>query len=511
VRAHARLKLRNVTGDVKMIDRILGAAVKHGASDIHLNSGLPPMMRVNGEIKAMPGFPPLEPQNIKGLVFPLLSAKEKRELDEERDADFSYWADGLGRFRSHVFFEHGKPAANFRVIAQKIPSLATLNAPLALLNFARLERGLVLVTGPTGSGKTTTLAAMLDIINTERACHIVTLEHPIEFVHQRKRALISQREIGDDALSFARGLRAAMREDPDVILVGEMRDPETTQVALSAAETGHLVFSTLHTRSATSTVERIIDQFPAGQQDQIKTMLASSLQGVVCQSLVPRADEPGKRIAVHEIMAMTMAIQNMIRTGKTEQLRGALQIGVEQGMQTMDMALAYYTHQGVISYEMGRQRAQDLGSYEDLMRAYRENRPVMTPRFVRPQDIPVYIAREPSAPQSPHARPAHAPPRVVPPTNPPAATELLADSQETTVSPAPPPPSRPPTPAATGPPKPFDTPLTPVLRSASSRRPLPSELRRRKALLQRAPGGAPPTPPASSPFDDASPPRFQKR
>jgi twitching motility protein PilT len=374
------------------INRMLTQAVERRASDLHLQTGEKPDIRVDGDLKTLDdGYPVATQENLEKILMPLLTAAQREEFLEKWELDFSYSIEAVGRFRVNYHYQAGEMAAAFRHIPNRIPSLADIQAPFAMLDFARLERGLVLVTGPTGSGKSTTLAAMLDVINTERPCHILTLEDPIEFVHERKRALVKQREIGRDTKSFAESLKRALRQDPDVILVGEMRDPETTAIALTAAETGHLVLSTLHTRSAPSTVDRIIDQFQPEQQDQIRTQLAASLAGVVSQTLLPRADGEG-RVAAHEVLVVTSAIENIIRKGQSEQLRTPLQTQADIGMQTMDKALVYLVQQGVVDLEVARRRSQETHEFDQLIEAYRQGRPVQTPRYVTPVDLSAGMA-----------------------------------------------------------------------------------------------------------------------
>jgi twitching motility protein PilT len=368
------------------IDKMLAEAIGRRASDLHLQVGQRPDIRVDGDLKALDSaYPVVSSEMMEKLLMPLLTQSQREEFLGRWELDFSY-ATPEGRFRVNYHFQQGKMGGAFRHIPNKIPNLADIQAPYAMLDFARLERGLVIITGPTGSGKSTTLAAMLDIINEERSSHILTLEDPIEFVHTRKRALVKQREIGRDSKSFAEGLRRALRQDPDVILVGEMRDPETTAIAITAAETGHLVLSTMHTRSAPSTVDRIIDQFPAAQQAQIRTQLASSLAGVVSQTLLPRSDGEG-RVAAHEVLIVTPAIENIIRKGQSEQLRTPLQTQAEIGMQTMDKALVYLVQQGYVELDVARRRSQELHEFDQLVEAYKQGNPVQIPRFVTATDL----------------------------------------------------------------------------------------------------------------------------
>lgn len=369
------------------INQLLTEAVAENASDLHVQVGDSPDIRVYGNLtKLKRGYPVLDDETATKLLFPILTDEQREKFKQEWELDFSYSIEGIGRFRVNYHYQQRTIGAAFRYIPDHIPTLADIQAPLALLDFARLEKGLVLVTGPTGSGKSTTLAAMVDIINTERPCNIVTLEDPIEFVHSRKRALIKQREIGRDTHSFAEGLRRALRQDPDVILVGEMRDPETCSTALAAAETGHLVFSTLHTRSAPSSVDRIIDQFPSEQQNQIRVQLAGALAGIVSQTLLPRADKEG-RIAAHEILVVDSAVENIIRRSNSAHLRTPLQTHAEIGMQTMDKALVWLVTQGIVDHDVARRRSMELHEFDQLVEAHASGRDVQIPRLVTPQDL----------------------------------------------------------------------------------------------------------------------------
>ncbi|MFZ5591990.1 MAG: type IV pilus twitching motility protein PilT, partial [Bacillota bacterium] len=320
-----------------MLEQILRTALARRASDIHLTVDSPPVLRLHGQLVRLEQDGrdlTLTPAVLEDMLQQLLTPAQLEQFRERGDLDLAYSLPDGARFRVNVYRQKGCPAVALRVINTSIPSFHDLGLPEVIARLARLPRGLVLVTGPTGSGKSTTLAAMVDLINREQAVHILTLEDPIEYVHRHKKAVVNQREIGHDSLSFAAALRAAMREDPDVILVGEMRDPETIAVALTAAETGHLVLATLHTSSAAQTVDRIIDVFPPYQQQQIRVQLANSLQGVVSQQLIPRADRQGRVLAL-EIMVVTPAIRNLIREGKTYQIISQLQTGGKFGMQTM--------------------------------------------------------------------------------------------------------------------------------------------------------------------------------
>ncbi|MEW6770777.1 MAG: type IV pilus twitching motility protein PilT [Bacillota bacterium] len=352
------------------IQELLTLAVEQKASDIHLTVNIPPVFRVNGElvplcctgegtlgvclpgteIKEGEGSEPLSPEDIAHLLRQLMSEERLRLFQEAGECDFAYGVPGLGRFRINCFRQRGSPAVAIRVLNAAIPSLKELGLPEVVASLARRPNGLVLVTGPTGSGKSTTLAAMIDLINRERRCHIVTLEDPIEYLHRHNRSIVNQREIGDDSKSFAGALRAALREDPDVILVGEMRDLETTAITLTAAETGHLVLATMHTPNAALTIDRIVDVFPAHQQGQVRIQLAGVLQGIIAQQLLPRADGKG-RVAAVEVLIATPAVRNLIREGKTHQIPGVIQTGTRYGMQSFDQSLRTLHARGLITRE----------------------------------------------------------------------------------------------------------------------------------------------------------------
>jgi len=336
--------------------QVLTTMVEREASDVHLTPGVPPMMRDKGRVEAIEGFPVLTPQDTRETVYSILNDAQRKRFENELQLDFAYAIPGVARFRVNCFFQRGSISAAFRLIPSKIKDLRTLGLPAVLEEFTRKPRGFVLVTGPTGSGKSTTLASMIDMINAERAEHILTIEDPIEFLHRHRRCIVNQREIGTDAVDFATALRAALREDPDVILVGEMRDLETISTALTAAETGHLVFATLHTQSTAQTVDRIIDVFPAHQQSQVRMQLTIALQGIVTQQLIPTADGNGRVVAC-EVLVPTPAIRNLIREGKTHQIYSSLQTSGNVGMQTMDSHLAQLVRMGKISQAMAEQRA----------------------------------------------------------------------------------------------------------------------------------------------------------
>ncbi len=321
------------------LPELLKTLVENEGSDLHIATNTPPQIRVHGHLRRVDG-PDLQPADTKQLVYSVLTDAQKKRFEESNELDFSFGIRGLARFRCNVFNQRGAVGAVYRVIPEKIRSLQDLNLPAVLGNLAERPRGLVLVTGPTGSGKSTTLAAILDKINSERHDHILTIEDPIEYIHQHKNCLVNQREVHSDTDSFSNALRAALREDPDIVLIGEMRDLETVEAALKIAETGHLTFGTLHTNSAAQTINRIIDIFPANQQAQIRTQLSLVLEGIVCQALLPKADGKG-RVCSLEIMVPTPAIRNLIRDDKIHQIYGAMQTGQEKlGMQTANQSLA---------------------------------------------------------------------------------------------------------------------------------------------------------------------------
>jgi len=332
------------------IKEILTFSKEIGASDTHLTIGRPPVFRVHGDMTTRDRWPVLDKGETEILCRQMMDGLLVERLERDGEVDFAYSIPGLGRFRVNVFKQRGTFGAAIRTINSDILSFEELNLPPVLGELAKKPRGLVLVTGPTGSGKTTTLASMIDLVNRECYGHILTLEDPIEFLHQHKNCIVNQREIGGDTQSFSTALRAALRQDPDVILVGELRDLETISTAVTAAETGHLVMATLHTSSAAQTVERIIDVFPPHQQHQIRAQLAATLQGVVAQTLVKRADRPG-RIAAVEILVGTPAVRNLIREGKTHQLNSMIQTGGQYGMQTLDFSLRSLLSRGIISQE----------------------------------------------------------------------------------------------------------------------------------------------------------------
>ncbi len=327
------------------ITELLNFAVNNQASDLHLSAGLPPMMRVDGEIQTI-NQTVLDHQTLQALIEQITTEQQRRDYQQQLEIDFSFALPDVARFRVNLFNQNRGSAAVFSVIPSAIQSLTSLNAPPLFASLSEKPRGLILVTGPTGSGKSTTLAAMIDHINCQQSAHILTVEDPIEFVHHSQKSLINQREVHRDTQSFSQALRSALREDPDIILVGEMRDLETIRLALTAAETGHLVFATLHTSSAAKTIDRIIDVFPAAEKDLIRAMLSESLQTVISQTLLKKVG--GGRIAAHEIMLATPAIRNLIREGKVAQMYSAIQTGRQFGMQTLDQSLKSLLDQGLI-------------------------------------------------------------------------------------------------------------------------------------------------------------------
>jgi twitching motility protein PilT len=353
---------------------VLRRMVEAKASDVHLTPGFPPAIRDKGKIEPMEGFPVLTGQETREVVYGILNDDQRKRFETLKQLDFAYAIPNVARFRVNCFFQRGSVSAAFRLVPQDIPELDSLGVPQVLRELTAKPRGFVLVTGPTGSGKSTTLAAMIDVINSENQDHILTIEDPIEFLHQHKRSIVNQREVGSDAPDFALGLRAALREDPDVILVGEMRDLETISTALTAAETGHLVFATLHTQSTAQTVDRIIDVFPPEQQGQVRTQLSIALQGIVTQQLLPTADGRGRVVAC-EVLVPTPAIRNLIREGKTHQIYAAVQTSGAVGMQTMDADLARLVRAGKISRSLAEQRA----SVPEELKRLLGSAPIMPP------------------------------------------------------------------------------------------------------------------------------------
>jgi twitching motility protein PilT len=336
------------------IAELLAFSVKHNASDLHLSAGLPPMIRVDGDIRRI-NVPVLDHKSVHALVYDIMNDKQRKDYEEFLEVDFSFEIPGLARFRVNAFNQDRGAGAVFRTIPSKVLSLEDLNAPAVFRDICENPRGLVLVTGPTGSGKSTTLAAMIDFKNDSEYGHILTIEDPIEFVHQSKKCLINQREVHRDTLGFAEALRSALREDPDIILVGELRDLETIRLALTAAETGHLVFGTLHTSSAAKTIDRIIDVFPSGEKGMVRSMLSESLRAVISQTLLKKVG--GGRVAAHEIMIGTPAIRNLVREDKVAQMYSAIQTGQAFGMQTLDQCMQDLLKQGLITKKDARARA----------------------------------------------------------------------------------------------------------------------------------------------------------
>jgi twitching motility protein PilT len=336
------------------IAELLAFSVKHTASDLHLSAGLPPMIRVDGDIRRI-NVPALEHKEVHALIYDIMNDKQRRDYEEMLECDFSFEIPGLARFRVNAFNQDRGAAAVFRTIPTKVLTLDELDAPNVFKEIVDQPRGLVLVTGPTGSGKSTTLAAMIDHKNEHEYAHILTIEDPIEFVHQSKKCLVNQREVHRDTLGFAEALRSALREDPDIILVGELRDLETIRLALTAAETGHLVFGTLHTSSAAKTIDRIVDVFPAGEKSMVRSMLSESLRAVISQTLMKKVG--GGRMAAHEIMIATPAIRNLIREDKVAQMYSAIQTGQSVGMQTLDQCLQDIVRKALVPKQEARARA----------------------------------------------------------------------------------------------------------------------------------------------------------
>jgi twitching motility protein PilT len=338
------------------IDTLLEQMVAHNASDLHITVGSKPALRVRGHLERLEGLPELSADDTRQLLYRIISSEQQKRLEIDRQLDLSYSIPGLARFRVNIYSQRESLAGAFRLIPAELKSLEELGLPTTLYDLCQKPRGLVLVTGPTGSGKSTTLAALIDEINRKRADHVITIEDPIEFLHRHKRCIVNQRELGADATTFADALRGALRQDPDVILLGEMRDLETISTALTAAETGHLVFATLHTQDAASTVDRVIDVFPAAQQGQIRTQLAGTLEGVVAQTLLPTADGQG-RVAAIEVLRPDDAVRNLVRQAKVEQIYSIMQTGSKRGMQTMEQALTELVLRGIITQEIALARS----------------------------------------------------------------------------------------------------------------------------------------------------------
>jgi twitching motility protein PilT len=354
-------------GDLAL-DDVLERTLEAGASDLHLTASSPPLLRINGELTAIPDYESLEPAMLQRVLYAVLTQHQRERFEEELELDFAYSLLGKARFRVNLYRQRESLGAAFRRIPYEIKSLEQLGVPPVVGNFAALPRGMVLVTGPTGSGKSTTLAAVIDQANRTRHDHIMTVEDPIEFLHRHKSCMVNQREVGEDTHSFANALKHALRQDPDIILVGELRDLETISTALTAAETGHLVFATLHTQDAAQTIDRVIDVFPSHQQQQVRVQLAGTLQGVVCQTLCRTADGRGRVVAT-EVMVATPAIRNLIREGKTHQVYSALQAGAQHGMHTLDQHLALLARNRVITHEQGMEKCHHVEDFNRLVGA----------------------------------------------------------------------------------------------------------------------------------------------
>ncbi len=344
------------------MDSLLNEMMTRGASDLHLVAGISPVLRIDGYMKRL-GDKPLTPEEVKSLIYSVISAKKIGEFEKTYELDFSFGVNGLGRFRTNVHFQKGSIAAAIRHIPDNVPTLSQLNLPLLLAELALRRSGLILVTGPAGCGKSATQAAMVEIINQTRPAHIITLEDPIEYLHSHKKSVVEQREIGSDTFSFAESLKRCLRQDPDVILIGEMRDLETIATAITAAETGHLVLATLHTPDAPGAVDRIIDVFPAHQQPQIRTQLANTLQAIIAQFLLPQESDGGRVPAV-ELLIANSAVRNLIRSGKSHELYTAMETGAQLGMRTMDQALKDLVNRNMVSYEMAVTRVKNRAIFE---------------------------------------------------------------------------------------------------------------------------------------------------
>lgn len=352
--------------DSVRIELLLQEVINQHASDLHIQVGLPPMLRVDGALAPIANTPTLTSEMTEKLIFSILDSNQQQILLKDKEFDFSFSFGNLGRFRVNAFHERGNLAAAFRLIPNEMPTIEELGLPSIVSSFADYPRGLVLVTGPTGSGKSTTLAALIDKINTEKAEHIITIEDPIEFTHKSKRSVVVQREVHYDTYSFNAALRSALREDPDIVLIGEMRDLETISAAVTIAETGHLVFATLHTNSASQSIDRMVNVFPPHQQPQIKAQLGNILQAICSQRLIPAIG--GGRVVAAEILVANAAVRNIIREGKTHQLDAVIQTSAREGMQSMDRTLAELVHSGQITFDEARNYAVDLEEFERMMR-----------------------------------------------------------------------------------------------------------------------------------------------
>jgi twitching motility protein PilT len=381
---------------------ILLEVIDAGASDLHLTVGAPPMVRERGRLRPL-DYPKLTSQDTREIVYSILNNDQRKKLENEWQIDLSYSVPSKARFRVNAYFQRASIGAVMRTIPQDIPAFESLGLPDILKDFTRKPRGFVLVTGPTGSGKSTTLASMIDMINDQRHEHIMTVEDPIEFLHRHKNCVVNQRELGADAQSFSLALKSALRQDPDVILVGEMRDLETMSTALTAAETGHLVFATLHTQDTAQTVDRIVDSFPPAQQHQVRTQLSIALQGIVTQQLLPTADGQS-RVCACEVLVPTPAVRNLIREGKTHQLYSALQTGGSHGMQTMDAALADLVRGGQITRQLAESRSSTPEELKRLLEgggAGADAQAPMAPTLTAPSDSPRVSIGGPGGPAAP--------------------------------------------------------------------------------------------------------------
>jgi twitching motility protein PilT len=357
------------------VPELLSVVLDKEASDLHLTAGVQPVVRVHGELERLEDYPVLTPRALQGMIYAILPQKMREKFEQELELDMSYALPGKARFRVNVYFQRDSIGAAFRLIPYEIKSIDDLALPPVVADLARFQRGFVVVTGPTGSGKSTTLAAMVDVVNKERAGHIMTVEDPIEFLHKHQRCIVNQREVGADTHGFSAALKHVLRQDPDVILVGEMRDLETISTAITAAETGHLVFATLHTQDAPQTIDRIIDVFPPHQQQQVRVQLSTTLQGVVTQQLVQTVDGKG-RAAACEVLVTTPAIRNLIREGKVHQIYSAMQAGGRFGMQTMDMHLSQLVKAGTITQAMAFERCHDPEELQRMVGSSSPSTPV---------------------------------------------------------------------------------------------------------------------------------------
>jgi twitching motility protein PilT len=347
------------------LNGLLVQVLERKCSDLHMTIGAPPTVRLNGALVPLEGYPELSASILQKLLYAIITQKQREKFEEELELDFAYSVPGRARFRVNMYKQREAVGAAFRLIPYEIKPLEALGVPASVANFAQLPRGFVLVTGPTGSGKSTTLASIVDLANRTRRDHIMTVEDPIEFLHQHRQCLVNQREVGEDTHSFGAALKHVLRQDPDIILVGEMRDLETISVALTAAETGHLVFATLHTQDAAQTIDRVIDVFPPHQQQQVRVQLAGAIQGIVCQTLVKTADGRGRAVAT-EVLVVTPAIRNLIREGKSHQIYSALQAGAKFGMQTLDTSLSELVKSGKITYEAGLEKCHHPDDFKRL-------------------------------------------------------------------------------------------------------------------------------------------------